>query len=147
MSLGTIGVVGGVVGTAWAIAVVSTIGRIVVGVFALCTTFTFIQRRFVSSGAIRRIKVLIDDFFNVSFWEVVGRFFACERSMSEELFLLFNRSESFGRAWCSRKSWSGARGLWVVGRMSDRRFSGGCFNCCLGGHNRRVNKSDYTVRG
>ena len=31
--------------------------------------------------------------------------------------------------------------------MSDRRFSGGCFDCCLGGHNRRVNKSDYTVRG
>ena len=47
----------------------------------------------------------------------------------------------------SRKSWSGARGLRVVGRVSDRRFSGGCFDCCLGGHNRRVNKSDYTVRG
>ena len=31
--------------------------------------------------------------------------------------------------------------------MSDRRFSGGCFDCCLGGHNCRVNKSDYTVKG
>ena len=35
----------------------------------------------------------------------------------------------------------------MVGRVSDRRFSGGCFDCCLGGHNRQVNKSDYTVRG
>ena len=88
MSLGAIGGVGGVVGTAWAITVVvSTIGRIVVGVFALCTTFTFIRRRFVRSGAVWRIKVLVDDFFDVGFWEVIGRFFAWERSTSDELFL------------------------------------------------------------
>ena len=65
MSLGAIGVVGGVVRTAWAITVVSTIGRIVIGAFALCATFTFIRRRFIRSGAVRRIKVLVDDFFNV----------------------------------------------------------------------------------
>ena len=93
MSLGAIGVVGGVVGTAWAITVLSTIRRIVVGVFALCATFTFIRRRFVRSGAVQRIKVLVDDFFDVGFWEVIGRFFAWERSTPEELFLFVQQKQ------------------------------------------------------
>ena len=36
MSLRTIGVVGGVIGTSWAITVISTVGQVVVRVFALC---------------------------------------------------------------------------------------------------------------
>ena len=89
MSLGTIGGVGGVVGTVWTVSVVSTIGRIFVGAFALCATFTFIRRRFVRSRVIRRVKTLVDDFFDTGFWEVLGRFFAGKRGTSEEQFLLF----------------------------------------------------------
>ena len=35
----------------------------------------------------------------------------------------------------------------MVGRVSDRRFPSCRFDSCLGGHNRRVKKSDYTVKG
>jgi len=66
-SLGTIGVVVGVVGVAWVISVVSVVGRTVVRVFALCMTFTFVWGRFVRSGTVWRIKVLVNDFSDVSF--------------------------------------------------------------------------------
>jgi len=62
MSLGTVGIV---VRAVWAVSVVSAVGRIVVRAFALCTTFTLVWRRLVRSGVIRRIKVLVYDFFNV----------------------------------------------------------------------------------
>jgi len=102
-SLGTIVVIrGGAVRTTWAITIVSTIGRIVVRAFTLCTTFTFVWRRFFRSGAVQRIKVLVDDLFDVSFLgRVISWVFTCEQSTLEELFLLFNRSKLFGQAWCS----------------------------------------------
>ena len=78
MSLGTIGV--GVVRTAWAITVVSDVGGIFVRVFALWTTFTFVwRRRFVRSGAIQRIKILVSDFLDASFFrKAVSQVFSCE---------------------------------------------------------------------
>jgi len=69
MSHGTIGVVVRVTRALRAISVVSAVGRIVGGVrvFALCTTFTFVWRRFVGSGVIIwRVEVLVYDFLNVS---------------------------------------------------------------------------------
>jgi len=66
MSLGTIGVIVGAAGTVRAISVVSIIGGIVVRVFALCATFTFVWRRFLRSGVIiQRIEGFVYDFFNV----------------------------------------------------------------------------------
>jgi len=65
MSLRTVGVGVGVAGAIWVISVVSTVGRIVVGVFALGATFTFVWRRFIRSGVVPRIEVLVYDFFNV----------------------------------------------------------------------------------
>jgi len=65
MSLGTIGVIVGAVRAVRAVSVLSIVRRIVVRVFALCMTFTFVWRRFVRSGVVWRIEVLVYDFFNV----------------------------------------------------------------------------------
>ena len=76
MSLGTVGIV---VRAVWAVSVVSAVGRIVVRVFALCVTFTFVWRRFVRSRAVRRIEILVDDFLDASFFrKAISWVFACE---------------------------------------------------------------------
>ena len=65
MSLRTIGVIVRAAGTIRAVSVISVVGRIVVRAFTLCMTFTFVWRRFVRSGVVRRVESQVNDFFNV----------------------------------------------------------------------------------